>query len=667
MMSCSRRHRPQRNCFLLALLASLLFLSNTAEASVVRKELEPGVYAQLRAGRDLFLACHFGQGRRPHEILPRYLRRPDQWRDYREVRAAAIPFDRLRPEVQRTILLAIFTHDYVDEDGWRHKVLYSEGDSQQTLWALAEWLTDSGWNSNVIQELNGLEEPRLTQGSVIHIPRELLREPLREPTPERRSPAEDAPPAPEPAPQSAPEPMAAPESDPAPEPEPAPEPQPAPEAMAAPGPDPARASEPEPEPAPESEPEPVLQPEPEPAPMREPVTVLRPRPESIPDPGGYERVTANLEYEGGYAIYRLREGEALYTAVVVRFTDYRENRDILAACDLLQDISGITDVHRMPPGQRVRIPIELLADRFQPRGTPEREKYEQSLEEARRLRGQVRTQDLEGVVVVLDPGHGGRDHGAVNRQYSLYEDQLNYDIAVRIRNLLQAETGARVYMTVYCPERGHEPTDRRRFTHKTTEVLNTTPPYNNHDARLSVNLRWSLANSIYRREVANGTDPRKIIFTSIHADALFNEQLRGAMVYIPGAHLRRDREELNSDFYQQFAEAREQNYATSTAAERQRDEALSRNFAVTLLEALGEKRIKRHDMGDPIRTQIRQDGGRTYVPGVLRNTMIPTKVLVEAANLTNSTDCERLADPQWRQWFAEAYVNALKTFYEYGG
>ena len=362
----------------------------------------------------------------------------------------------------------------------------------------------------------------------------------------------------------------------------------------------------------------------------------------------------------------MREGEALYTAVVVRFTDYRANEDILAACDLLEETSGISDVHRMQPGQPIRIPLELLADRFQPEGTPEREKYEQSLEEARRLRGQVQTQDLDGVVVVLDPGHGGRDHGAVNRDFALYEDQLNYDIAVRIRNLLKEETGARVYMTVYCPERGHVPTDRRRFTHKTTEVLNTTPPYSNHDARLSVNLRWALANSIYRQEVANGVDPRKIIFTSIHVEAFFNEQLRGAMVYIPGAHLRRDREELTSDFYHQFEEVQEQPYATSTEAERQRDEALSRNFAVTLLEALGEKRIKRHDAGDPIRTQIRQDGGRTYVPGVLRNTMIPTKVLVEAANLTNPTDCERLANPQWRQWFAEAYVNALKTFYESG-
>jgi N-acetylmuramoyl-L-alanine amidase len=36
---------------------------------------------------------------------------------------------------------------------------------------------------------------------------------------------------------------------------------------------------------------------------------------------------------------------------------------------------------------------------------------------------------------------------------------------------------------------------------------------------------------------------------------------------------------------------------------------------------------------------------------------------VEAANLTNQADRERLADPNWRQNFAEAYVDALKTHF----
>jgi N-acetylmuramoyl-L-alanine amidase len=38
-------------------------------------------------------------------------------------------------------------------------------------------------------------------------------------------------------------------------------------------------------------------------------------------------------------------------------------------------------------------------------------------------------------------------------------------------------------------------------------------------------------------------------------------------------------------------------------------------------------------------------------------------VLIETANMTNETDCKRLADPKWRQDFAEAYVEALKIFF----
>jgi len=43
---------------------------------------------------------------------------------------------------------------------------------------------------------------------------------------------------------------------------------------------------------------------------------------------------------------------------------------------------------------------------------------------------------------------------------------------------------------------------------------------------------------------------------------------------------------------------------------------------------------------------------------------VPTKVLVETANLNNATDRSRLADPWWRQQFAKAYVDALKIHFD---
>ena len=97
----------------------------------------------------------------------------------------------------------------------------------------------------------------------------------------------------------------------------------------------------------------------------------------------------------------------------------------------------------------------------------------------------------------------------------------------------------------------------------------------------------------------------------------------------------------------------------------QRAEADEPALVMDLLRSLAQNTppIKVHDTGDPIRNVIRRGGGETFVPAVLRNTMVPTKVLVETANLTNAEDRERLADPQWRQWFAEAFVAAVRAHY----
>lgn len=367
-----------------------------------------------------------------------------------------------------------------------------------------------------------------------------------------------------------------------------------------------------------------------------------------------------------YAVYKLKRGEALYTAVVVRFTDIRENADILAACDVIQKESEIADVHDMEPGTEIWVPVDMLSDRFKPESSPDRQQYEAVLAEAERLRGQVRSKDLDGVVVVLDPGHGGKDKGTrnVTNGFTIYEDEAAYDIVCRIKGILETQTRAKVFVTMLDPDRQYAPTDVEQFEDDNDEVVLVTPNYRNDDAKVSVNLRWYLANSIYRQQVNGGVDPRKIIFTSIHFDALFDGRLRGTMVYIPGAAHRRDSERGGSmAVYGQYKEVQETPEAKSTASERKRDEALSRNFAVTLLDELGKARIKRHSVGDPIRNVIRQSGGKEYVPSVLRNTLIPTKVLVECANVTNPTDSKWITQPWWRQRFAEAYVTALKAYY----
>ena len=366
--------------------------------------------------------------------------------------------------------------------------------------------------------------------------------------------------------------------------------------------------------------------------------------------------------QGAYALYKLKAKETIYGSVVVQFTDYRENKDIQAASNVIVKRSAIKNARKIRPGQKVKIPVEMLADRYRPAGSERRIAYEAVQQETRRLaKRRVRKAGLDGVVVILDPGHGGRDHGTYPPRTGLYEDELTYDIACRIKRLLEQRTAAEVHMTLKDKSQGFAISNKKSFLHDKDEVLLTTPTYNNAAAKTSVNLRAYLANAIYRQSLSKGIQEDDILFASIHCDALYDERLRGAMVYVPGAQYRNSSELPRGSVYNSFAEARGNRTIRTTPALSRRDEALSRVFADTLLHGLkhNSPEIKVHSMGDPIRNVIRRGGGQEWLPAVLRNTVVPTKVLVETANLTNRTDRLRVADPKWRQWFSEAFVNSV--------
>lgn len=414
------------------------------------------------------------------------------------------------------------------------------------------------------------------------------------------------------------------------------------------------------------------------SPHRPPPSPIIPALEEPEDPvegeaGGEIRLTnaaGDLAYGrdefGHFAAYRLKKGEAVYTSVVIRFTDYRENSDINSACEAVLKRSNIRDPRKIEPGQQIRIPLGMLSDRYQPEGSAARMAFEEVRQEAALLEAaRPRSRGLEGVLIVLDPGHGGRDFGANYARAGLYEDEITYDISVRIKKLLETTTAAKVVMTLHDPDQGFEASSRTSFKHDTDEEVLVTPAYKTLDAKIAANLRWYLVNDIYRKALKAGADEQKMLFASIHCDALYHT-LRGTMVYIPGAQYRRDREEQSNPIYAQFAEYRNQPAVTTTASMRRRDEAMSRNFAQTLLQSIRTNNppLKVHDTGDPIRNVIRQSANRAYVPAVLRNTMIPTKVLVETANINNAADRERLSDPDWRQWYAEAFVNAVKKHFD---
>jgi hypothetical protein len=207
---------------------------------------------------------------------------------------------------------------------------------------------------------------------------------------------------------------------------------------------------------------------------------------------------------------------------------------------------------------------------------------------------------------------------------------------------------------------GYRPRNRRRLEPQTDAFVLTDPPYRLDDPIVGVNLRWYLANSLYRRLVRSGTEPARIVFTSLHADSL-HPTVRGAMVYVPAEEHTGGRHGRRGAVYERRQEVREEQFFSFRPAERQQAEGLSREFGARVLEAFAARGLAVH-AEEPIRGAVLRNG-RAWLPAVLRANRVPTRVLLEVGNLNHPEDNRRLASPAFRQGVAEAYVEALLAHY----
>jgi len=370
-------------------------------------------------------------------------------------------------------------------------------------------------------------------------------------------------------------------------------------------------------------------------------------------------LTFGEDRQGKFAAYHLRKGEALYTAVVMRYTDQVDPKGVNDLALAIARRSGIDEVRAILPGQVIKIPLELLADPFQAEGSV-------ALAEEREVRAEVRRTTvaeagprLKGIRIVLDAGHGGVDKGAAAN--GAWESDFVYDIAMRVRRLLEQDTEAVVSSTIRYPSIGFKV--RESITRPTSDAeILTTPPFANDGESpnaVSVHLRWVLANDLFAGFCRTG-DARKTLFISFHADSL-HPSARGTMVYVPGASGVPPSFALGDRRAARVKEMKVGSRVAFSARERLQSEARSRLFAEALLKALGLDDLPVH-ANRPIRNVI-QRSGKSFVPAVIRYNAAATKVLVEVANLTNEDDVENLKDPAFRERYAEAVVNAVKAFY----
>ncbi len=370
-----------------------------------------------------------------------------------------------------------------------------------------------------------------------------------------------------------------------------------------------------------------------------------------------------LDYErgpaGNYAIYRLRRGEALYSAVVVQFTGGTFAEDVIALAEELADLNQIADVTDMPVGQAIRIPFDMLLPEYLPQDDPRRKEYEKDRQESGKYSNTVKASRLEGITVILDAGHGGQDPGS--SPGGVWESTYVYDIMLRVRELLNAETSATVHTTTR-DGADYRRSERDVLHNSRGHKVLTDPPYAIEDVKVGANLRWYLANSLHREATRRSGDDAKTLFLSIHADSLHPSH-RGMMVYVPAASLTKGEYGKTGTVYTRRREVKEERRVSFSWKERTRSEGLSRQLASHLLGS-----FRRHGLAiyhdKPIRDRIiRCRRCRPFVPAVVRYNAVPAKLLLEVCNLNNHKDRALLRTRAFRQDVAEAIVDAILAYY----
>jgi N-acetylmuramoyl-L-alanine amidase len=322
-----------------------------------------------------------------------------------------------------------------------------------------------------------------------------------------------------------------------------------------------------------------------------------------------------VDSDGEFAVYRLRRGEALYSAVVVRFTGRLRAEFVNQTAMDIAERSGIRDVTDIPVGYPVKIPFDLLLPEYLPADHPRRIAWERQEAELARFLEVVRASDLSGVHVILDAGHGGRDSGTAT--HGVWESTYVYDIMCRVREILNRHTRATVWTTIRDQSRHYGIPDSDRLSQDRDQVLMTTPPYPLEDSAVGVHLRWYLTNDIILDRIPKDVPRSKVVFVSIHADSL-HPSVRGAMVYVAARSLRDSSPQLNHRAMKKHEEYRDHPTVRISGDFAARSEASSRYMAGRIIESLVRNEIAVHP-NKPVRDRIFRARGRgAWVPAVLR-------------------------------------------------
>jgi N-acetylmuramoyl-L-alanine amidase len=520
-----------------------------------------------------------------------------------------IPWSLLAPEERVAAARALFPQDRRTATGWEHVIVAPWGGDGESWWELAEWFCGDGSRYPALRRANPEIELFPSKGTRLVIPTDTM-------LPEFRRLKPDA------------------------------------ERVAVGSAQPAKAPSPRPTARVLTPANPSNSPAAGGGNAATPTPTVAP-PAAVPTALGTPAAGAGLAFQAGEAVYRLRPHEALYSAVVVRFTGQLHAPDVNATAKELARRSGIADVTSIPVGYPIHIPFEMLLPEFLPPDNPQRKAWEKEKEELAAIKRVIHAANLDGIHVILDAGHGGGDTGAIAG--NVWESTYVFDVMARLRRVLERETQATVWATVQDPALEGGGGDRDVLPQTRDQRLLVDPPYDLAEPAVGVPLRWILANSLLDRLKQQKVDPERVAFVSIHADSL-HPAVRGLMVYVPARSLRPTRASVQRSLFacREVAALKPQRFTASFCS---RSEALSSQLGEAIAKSAGRFGIPVHPY-EPVRSAVLRGGSR-WVPAVLKYSLVPTAVLVEICNLNNEHDRDLLLSWRFREKLAHAIAAGL--------
>lgn len=353
-----------------------------------------------------------------------------------------------------------------------------------------------------------------------------------------------------------------------------------------------------------------------------------------------------------FAYYTLKKGESLYSSVVIRFTGRTLADDVNRMADKLLVLNNIKDERFIPVGENIKIPPEWISEEYLVKQSVQSEEIEKEIEPEK-----MKVITSHPVHIIIDPGHGGKDPGAVfgkpNSTSRLFEDETVYDIGIRLASILK-ERNYSVHMTLQDPNQP-KPVSKLAYIKDSDERILVNPLYQIDHVNIGINMRIFLINDIYQQLIRKKVPSGNIVLISLHGDAL-HKSLQGATVYFPDARLRKESFSKRHKVYRKRKEYKKR--IRFPVRDNSRSAILSKAFGKGIIDTFKSSGIKTHSSFS-VRGYYYRKGKRT-LPGILRYSKIPTSVLVEVGNINNHKDRSGFRKPEYRQKLANALADSIQ-------